>query len=118
MTLPLLSMVIALATSSAALPNCGVPDQVSSVQLTATLVTLAPFTVPEALATTQVCANGWVATVTLYDEPSAMALLKLKLVLPLAGKIALAPLSRNSRPPPVKPLMLPLTVYVLMAQLT
>jgi len=88
-------------------------------QATVTPVTAPAPTVPLPLLTTQLCAGdaGCVATVTAYGAPLAIGVANVKA--PLAVMVLLSPpLLRSTRPVPVRPLTLPLTVYRFVTQLT
>ena len=65
-------------------------------QLTETLVTLVPATVPEAFETVQVCPEGWAATVTAYVFPLVSDVAKVKLPFEETARSS-APLSCGAR---------------------
>ena len=85
-----------------------VPELVA--QVTATLVTLADPTVPDPLATVQVCPAGFVFTVTLYAAPEASEVANVND--PFAVTLRLSPPLSCSTTVPDSPETVPPTVNV------
>src|SRR5690606_41299888 len=67
---------------------------------------------PAPFAAGQACAGalGWIATVTLYEEPSARRMAKANGPSRATAKSS-APLLRSTRPEPCRPFTTPLTAY-------
>ena len=82
-----------------------------ATQLTETLVTLAPATVPEPFETAQLWPEGCRKTVTKYALPLVSGVLKVNGPSAVMARSS-PPLLRSTSPVPVRPLTAPPTVYL------